>query len=217
MVTFPASGGSGEPRSIPPSFRLDGVEVVRFTVGKEEHQQVPLDLDLAHALDAIRFIPYQSYSPRPGEISFESAVERAEAVGFPVDQSRIVERAEYWLFPVFQIGTLGVSVWRDGRVTEIGSYLAESLDDWEWALERGFLEDTVTLVVDEVIERRSAEKLLAAFRIGAREMNERLASLPAAFEISDHQMHRYSLSQLRKDGGRSLRWHVAYPNRRRVP
>jgi hypothetical protein len=96
-----------------------------------------------------------------------------------------------------------------GRVFEIGSGLAESLDDWEWALERGLLEESVVLVVDEVMDRRSIEELFAEFRISAREMNERLASPPAVFTIARGYLHRYSLSRLREDDGRSVRWHVA--------
>ena len=94
-VTFPDGGGTGEPRPIPPSFLLDGVEVVRVTAGEEEYQQVELELELVHALEAIRFIPYRSYPLQRRQTSFESALELAEAVGFPVDQSSIVERADY--------------------------------------------------------------------------------------------------------------------------
>ena len=104
-----------------------------------------------------------------------------------------------------------MAVWRDGRVFEIGSGLARSVDDWEWALERGLLEQSVALVVDEVIDRRGTEEVLAGFGIGARKMKSRLASLPAVFEIREERVNGESLSSLREHDGRSVRWHVARP------
>lgn len=208
-VIFPEGGGMGEPRPVPSKFWLDGVAVTRFHVGSERHENVQLELELAHPLELVRFIPYRSHLLRSGEMSFEWALQRAQDVGFPLDQSRIVERADYWLFPVFQIGTLGVAVWRNGRVSEIGSGLAGSLDDWEWALERGLLEKTGALVVEEVLDPQRAGKLLKELGGRERSISERLTSPPAAFKLSELQVRRHSLSKLREDGGRSFRWHVA--------
>jgi hypothetical protein len=139
---------------------VDGVPSQSFSITVDEDSGFRLDVDLTGPLALIEFIPHQVFPARSGDVSYDDALARATAM-YPVNAAEISESADYWVFPVFQVGCCGVLVEKaSGRSVEFGSYTG--LDAWIWGYEQGLLDEQPRDLV--VISVRDAAVALRALK-----------------------------------------------------
>lgn len=162
--------------NLPAELELDGVPCASVKVNVDKYACVQLDVELTSGLPLIEFTPYREFPQRTGDTTYAVAFERASAE-HSVDVAAIRETADYWVFPVFQIGCCGVLVEKaTGKLVEFGS--RPGLDDWIWGYEKGLLHEPPRDLV--VISVRDAEATLRALKHFIRQPN--ITALPATFE-----------------------------------
>lgn len=159
----------------PADLTLDGVpcrslSVVVGHLGPEE-----LEFELTRPLPLIEFIPYRQFPSRPGDITYEAALARASDRS-AVDFAEIRETETYWVFPVIEIGCVGVLVEKaTGRVEVFGSYT--EIDDWIWGYEQGLLDEPARDLV--VVSVRDPTMTLRALKDFVNRPS--IDALPATF------------------------------------
>lgn len=157
---WPGSVGWAIHRELP---SVDGVAAVEIFCGAVKYGEFSLELILAEPLPQIR-LPWSGLPAPAGEISFDDALLSATTMGYAIGLDSIQETATYFLFPMYQIGSVGALVEKHGgRLVRFGS--AFDMDYWLWGYENGLLEKpSGDLVIFEVLDHERAIQFLQKIR-----------------------------------------------------
>lgn len=124
----------------------------------------------------------------------------AEYLRMPIRIDAISLHEGFYVFPVFQVGLLGVAISKDtGELIEMGSGLCPEL--WIWGHQKGLLVEAGDIVIDRVHEMSALVKLKKFLKSPAHAAVE---SLP--FRLNDCA-HWTAVSPL-FEAGNSIEWHV---------